>query len=163
MGSNSGVMSLLALLHRQFRYVAGGGLVAAALFVPAPARGEANHELADAARSKGPLVTFAGLRVNDDKSCNLWVQMTESRNVTLTQQGSTLVYFIEGAKIEFRNNENPLLAQHFGANVLMAKLDHNKNGVTFTLRLRKASEEKHRLVVEEGGSAALHIEIPPPA
>ena len=137
-------------------------MILGALLGPAPAWGEGPGRAHSSSRAKGPLVTFAGLRVNDDKSCNLWVQMTESRNVTVSEKGSTLVYFIEGAEIQFRNNENPLLAQHFGANVLMAKLDHHKKGVTFTLRLRKASSEKHRLIVQEGGTAALQIEIPPP-
>lgn len=156
------VMSLVSPSQRSVGRFAQWAMVFGALLGPVQARGEAPSGTGGETRARGPLVTFAGLRVNDDKSCNLWVQMTESRNVTLREKGNTLVYFIEGAKIEFRNNENPLLAQHFGANVLTAKLDHHKNGVTFTLRLRKPASEKHRLVVQEGGSAALQIEIPPP-
>jgi hypothetical protein len=87
--------------------------------------------------------------------------MSQKGNVTVKSSGMTLTFLIEGARIDTRNNENPLRAEYFGANVLSAKLDRKKEGVTFTIRLRTATETRYR-VLEQADGAVLQVDVPPP-
>lgn len=107
------------------------------------------------------VVTFAGFRAHEDGSATLHVDMTRPAPVTYEHKGLSIVYLIEGAKIRFRNNRNPLRAEHFGANVLSAKLDPVKNGVTLTVTLRTSTPASHRLVESEQG-ALLEVDVPAP-
>ncbi len=124
--------------------------------------GSARASASSATASKAALVTFAGFQAHADGSSQLWVDMTERCNVRVTQKGMSLVYLIEGAKIRIRNNENPLRAEYFSANVLSAKLDGTKQGVTFTVTLRTATETRYRIVDQATGTASLQVEVPPP-
>ena len=112
--------------------------------------------------AKTSVVTFAGFRAHEDGSATLHVDMTRPAPVTYEHKGLSIVYLIEGAKIRFRNNRNPLRAEHFGANVLSAKLDPVKNGVTLTVTLRTSTAASHRLVENEQG-ALLEVDVPAPA
>ncbi len=153
-----------SLTHRsprsaRFALALGLGLgLASCLVAPGSARAAATS----AKPSKEALVTFAGFQAHADGSSQLWVDMTERRNVQVTQKGMSLVYLIEGANIRIRNNENPLRAEYFSANVLSAKLDRTKQGVTFTVTLRTATETRFRIVDQATGTASLQVEVPPP-
>ncbi|HSC88142.1 MAG TPA: hypothetical protein VLC09_12755 [Polyangiaceae bacterium] len=109
----------------------------------------------------GPVVSFVGLQVHADKSAQLWVEMNQKGDVSVSRQGATLVFLVRDASIQTKNNENPLRAEHFGANVLSAKLDRTKDGVTFTVRLRTPTEAVYR-VVEQPSGAVLQVDVPKP-
>lgn len=108
-----------------------------------------------------PVVTFAGLHVEPGGSAALTVELTEPAEVVSLEEGRQVRLLLRGAKIRFRNNENPLLAQHFCSSVLRAKLDRGKEGVTVTIELRQAVTVKHQMKTAESGST-LVVDIDKP-
>lgn len=107
-----------------------------------------------------PVVTFTGLRVHKDGSATLFVELTRTTPVEVTHEGKNVSFLLSGAKVRWRNNKNPLLADHFRTNVIRAELEDSKAGVLLRVRLR---EEVH-LAHDMGSSAVgarLRVEVPP--
>lgn len=154
--------SPLSPANRSFGYLA-----VCVLFLSVGFVGEARSEespasetsLAKTVKEEAPVVTFAGFRVHEDGSSTLRVDLTKRADVTLTREGKTLVYWIEGAKIRYRNNENPLDTKHFESNVVSAKLDRARKGVKFTVRLRTDTSAQHR-IIEHSTGVSLQVDVP---
>lgn len=116
-----------------------------------------------AAPSKeSPLVTFSGLRVYEDGSATLVVNLTEKTNVSVSSEGTRIEFVMEGARVHLKNNKNPLRAEYFRSNVVRAKLDDVEEGVR--LRVVTRSEVAPRHTMEQyGTTTVLRIDFPPPA
>jgi hypothetical protein len=113
------------------------------------------------APAASPLVTYSGLRVYEDGSSTLQVNLTKAAPVELGEQGARLVYLIKGAKIELRNNKNPLRAEYFSSNVMSSKLDDSKDGARLEIQLRSPVTPVSEMIRHSGG-VILRIEIPAP-
>ena len=111
-----------------------------------------------AANSKAQ-VTFSGLRVYEDGSSTLRVDLTKAAPVQLDQKGTCLVYLIKGAQIELRNNKNPLRAEFFSSNVISSKLDDTKEGARLEVQLRSSITPVSQMIRHAGG-VILRIDIP---
>jgi hypothetical protein len=107
------------------------------------------------------LVTFSGLRIYDDGSSTLFVNLTDQAPISMEKSGKRLDFMIKGARVHLRNNKNPLQAQYFKTMVVRAKLDDVRQGVRLRVDLRSDVEPAHRLV-REGQRAVLHVDFPPP-
>ena len=83
-----------------------------------------------------PLVSFIGFRVHEDRSSTFRVDVSLAPELKRAKKDKQIVFLIKRAAIERRNNKNPLNAQFFNSNVLNAKLDAVKEGVTLTINLR---------------------------
>lgn len=119
-------------------------------------------------------VTFAGFHVLPDGTSRLTVQFTAVPTVSGFVRGTTAEYVISGARIPSRNNKNPLLARHFGAEVLNARLvaETPKKGkkkpaggkpeARLVVVTREAVTPEHRLVQNPDGTATLIVDFPRP-
>lgn len=107
------------------------------------------------------LVTFSGLRIYDDGSSTLFVNLTRRTPVSFRKNGKRLEFMIQGARVHLRNNKNPLQAQYFKTMVVRAKLDDVREGVRLRVDVRSDIEPAHR-IVQEGQRAVLRIDFPPP-
>jgi hypothetical protein len=117
---------------------------------------------AAAASEDAPIVTYTGLRVHEDGSSTVFVDLTRTAKVEATHAGKDVSFLISGAKIRTRNNKNPLIAEYFKTNLLRAKLVDEKGGVRLVVQLREAVKTEHGMDVS-GQGARLRVNIPPPA
>jgi hypothetical protein len=127
---------------------------------PAPDQAE---PLAKKGTSDGAVVTYTGLRVHDDGSATLRVELSKKVAVQKSTQGSEVRFFLPGARITVRNNKNPLLAQHFSTNVVSAEIQPSKTGVTVVLKLRQAVALDAQLIDQAGGASTVRVDIPAPS
>lgn len=109
------------------------------------------------------VVTMAGLRLHDDGSSTLYVELTRPVPVDVEGTGKDLVFNLRGARVPFRNNENPLLAQHLASVVRSARLVAGKRDVALVVELRQVAKPRHEMVNRPGGAATLKIDFPPAA
>lgn len=166
--SKTGVSPRGGRIVRPFGWMAlvllfGGGVVFAASRAtagpgtpterPAEMRGDSEED--------GPVVTFSGFRPHQDGSSTVRVHMTQRAEVERSQKGTKVEYLLEDATIRFRNNKNPLRAEHFATNLLSAKLDAVKGGAKLTLELRHETPTEHRMSGRDG-QTILSIDIPAP-
>lgn len=110
--------------------------------------------------AESAVVTFSGLRVYEDGSSTLRVNLTEQTPVDFSQTGTKLRFVFAGAKVALRNNTHPLRAEHFSSNVMRTKLANSPEGAVLEVRLRKKVAPNHRMIVHAGG-AILRVDIPP--
>lgn len=110
----------------------------------------------------GPLVTYSGLRVYKDGSSTFQVKLTHETPVTFSQQGTALTFVLKGARVDVKNNKNPLRAEYFQSNVMRTQLFDGETGVELKIGLRKAATPVHKMFRYSGG-AILRVDIPPPA
>jgi hypothetical protein len=67
-------------------------------------------------------ITFTGFDEHTDGSSSLYVKLSHPVSVEPTYSGTHLEYALIGTRIPIRNNENPLITTHFGAQVVSARL-----------------------------------------
>jgi hypothetical protein len=89
-------------------------LLGAAGAVGAPPRARDDGGTAD--------ITFTGFDEHPDGSSRLYVKLSHPVSVEPTFSGTHLEYALIGTRIPIKNNENPLITAHFGAQVVSARL-----------------------------------------
>lgn len=139
-----------------------GCLAAFILLAPGASGKEANLISVARAAEGAPIVTFTGLRVREDGSSTLFVELTRATEVEVTENGKDVSFLLSGAKIRDRNNKNPLNAEYFKANVLRAKLVEEKAGVRLVVQLRETAKTAHGMTTSVVG-ARLVVDVPPPS
>ncbi len=118
-------------------------------------------------------ITYAGFQMFDDGTSRVYVQLTEPVAVEETLKGATAEYRLVGATIPARNNENPLLAEHFAAEVRSARLlpegkrkgrGKKKRGgsARLVVEMREAAHPEHRMIQNADGTATLVVDFPKP-
>jgi hypothetical protein len=118
-------------------------------------------------------ITFAGFEVLPDGGSRITVQFSAVPRVEGSVRGTNAEYVIVGARIPSRNNQNPLLARHFGAEVLSARLvavkpkkgKKDKDArpeARLVVVTREAVTPTHRVVENKDGTATLLVDFPPP-
>lgn len=126
----------------------------------APEAGTAAERLAKKSKADDPVVTYTGLRVHDDGSATLRVEISKRVAVQKSGSGTEVRFFLPGARITIRNNRNPLLAQHFASSIVSAEIVPSKEGVTVVVKLRQPLELSPQMVDQAGGASTLRVEIP---
>jgi hypothetical protein len=126
-------------------------------------QGQVVEPLAKTAQADGAVVTYTGLRVHDDGSATLRVELSKKVAVQKSAQGTEVRFFLPGARITVKNNKNPLLAQHFATNVVSAEIQPSKAGVTVVVRLRQAVALEPQLIDQAGGASTVRVDIPAPS
>jgi hypothetical protein len=124
---------------------------------------EQAEPLAKKGKDDGAVVTYTGLRVHDDGSATLRVELSKKVAVQKSSQGTEVRFFLPGARITVKNNKNPLLAQHFSTNVVSAEIQPSKEGVTVVLKLRQAVALQPQLIDQAGGASTVRVDIPAPS
>jgi hypothetical protein len=109
-----------------------------------------------------PIITFTGLRVHEDGSSTVFVDLTRSTKVEAKEAGKEVSFLLSGAKVRTRNNKNPLIAEYFKTNLLRASLVDDAKGVRLVVQLREAVKTEHDMNLSEQG-ARLLVNIPAPA
>ncbi len=112
------------------------------------------------AKADGPVVTYTGLRVHEDGSATLRVELSKKVAVEKSGKGTEVRFFLPGARVTIKNNKNPLLAQHFASSIVSAEIVPSKEGVTVVVKLRKPVDLAPQLVEQAGGASTLRVEIP---
>ncbi len=161
-----------SFLRTPFRSASRVGLVLAVLGLPHVAEGAESlvqrveerdaAPLAKKTKEDGAVVTYTGLRVHDDGSATLRVELSKKVPVQKSVTGTEVRFFLEGARITIKNNKNPLLAQHFSTNVVSAEVVPSKAGVTIVLRLRQPAALEAQVVDQAGGASTVRVDIPAP-
>lgn len=118
--------------------------------------------VAEAANDDAPIVTFSGLHVYQDGSSTLFVDLTRTTTVQVAHAGREVSFLLSGAKIRYRNNKNPLIAEYFKTNVLRARLVDEPGGVRLIVKLREEVPTDHGMTGSQTG-ARLRVDIPPPS
>jgi len=149
-------------------------LGAASVFA-APSRARATDDHAH--------ITFTGFDEEADGASRLFVKLSRPVTVQESLSGTHLEYLMIGATIPVRNNENPLITRHFGAQVVTARLVSDRpdkprrtkgsknrskpTGEPESARLivetREPVKPAHRVVRNADGSAVLIVEFPKPS
>jgi hypothetical protein len=88
----------------------------------------------------------------------VYVNLTETVPVTSTVQGNTMTFTLQGARVQIRNNRNPLLAEHFGTVVKSARLLPSGKNVDLVIELSGPATPQAR-VVQESRGATLQVEF----
>jgi hypothetical protein len=153
-------------------------LLAAAVVHAAPPRARDDGGAAD--------ITFTGFDEHPDGSSRLYVKLSHPVSVEPSYSGTHLEYALIGTRIPIKNNENPLITTHFGAQVVSARLvteDHGKHkgrkrgkvkaapapapGVADAARLvvetREAVKPQHKMLRNTDATAVLDIDCARPS
>lgn len=141
---------------------AGSLLPVSGISSPGGAQSLSFVNVAAAANDDAPIVTFTGLHVYEDGSSTLFVDLTRTTPVQATAEGREVSFLLSGAKIRYRNNKNPLIAEYFKTNVLRAKLVDEPAGVRLVVQLRENVRTEHGMS-GSGSGARLRVDIPPPS
>ncbi len=145
------------------RFALGAAALTGVVFALLAAEEVRAEPLAERGAERGQaLVTYSGLRVYKDGSSTFQVKLTAETPVAFSQQGMSLTFLLKGARVDVKNNKNPLQAEYFKSNVVKTQLYDGKEGVELRINLRKAATPVHKMVRFSGG-AILRVDIPPPA
>jgi len=118
-----------------------------------------------------PAITFSGFHVFDDGSSRIFVKLSAEVPVDAHYAGKRIEYVFRGARIPVRNNKNPLLTEHFGAQVVSARFVQDKKGkgrdksldARFEIVLREESKPPHKIERMPDGTAIFTVDLPKPS
>lgn len=128
-------------------------------------------------------ITFTGFDEHADGSSRLYVKLSHPVSVEPTFSGTHLEYALIGTRIPIKNNENPLITSHFGAQVVSARLvleDHSKgkgkkrgkvkaavppvaDAARLVIETREAVKPPYKMLRNSDGSAVLVIDFARPS
>ncbi|HVW28150.1 MAG TPA: hypothetical protein VHC69_22460 [Polyangiaceae bacterium] len=127
-------------------------------------------------------ITFTGFDEHTDGSSRLYVKLSHPVSVEPTYSGKHLEYTLVGARVPIKNNENPLITSHFGAEVVSAQIvveDHAKgrgkkrgkarsaplvaDAARLVIETREAVKPQHKMLRNSDGSAVLVIDFARPS
>ncbi len=132
-------------------------------------------------------ITFTGFDEHPDGSSRLYVKLSHPVAVEPTLSGTHLEYVLVGTRIPIRNNKNPLITSHFGAQVVSARLvleDHSTvkgkgrgrkraktkvvaplvaDAARLVVETREVVKPLHKMIKNADGSAILVIDFAKPS
>lgn len=111
-----------------------------------------------------PVVTFSAFSARPDGGATIRVDLTREARVSMQADGKNdkvVVYRLKDADVRYKNNENPLYAEHFQTVVQRVKLDRGDDGVTVTILLRQKTKSTHRYEARDG-VVSLYIDVAAP-
>ena len=117
-----------------------------------------------ASSSGGPVATLPGFEMLADGASHLFVELTQNVQVEERRgQGEAknrITYFLKGARVLHRNNENTLVTVFFNTPVDRARLQPTTGGLNFIVDLRTDVTPTWKLSPGKDSSAILEILFP---
>ncbi len=116
-----------------------------------PPRAERTRPRAPQANPGGTEAVMAGFETLADGSTRLFVELSKAVSFDSKSTGSTLTVVLKDAKVDRRNNQNPMVTVHFNTPVTSARLVPHGHDVWFVVDLRSAVQPAVTLA---GGDSA---------
>jgi hypothetical protein len=130
---------------------------ARAAVAPRTARPHARTARANAGDSDAIMPGFETL---GDGSTRLFVQLTKPVAYDTKTGRTAITYVLKGARIDRRNNRNPLVTVHFNTPVASARLVPHGHDVWFVVELRANASPTTTMDAKGDGTATLQIAFP---
>jgi len=131
---------------------------------PATSRADRPHARAQRSNPAATDALMAGFETLTDGSTRLFVDLSKPAPYDTkadTKAGrSTLTYVLRDARVERRNNENPLVTVHFNTPVNSARLVPHGRDVWLVVDLRADVQPTATMDATKDGSARLRIDFP---
>jgi AMIN domain len=144
-----------------------GGDAASADAAPAQAPSRGSKAPADAPRGSAgrpdPATSDAlrpGFETRGDGSTRLFVDLSKAVSFEAKAGRSTVTVVLKGARVDRRNNQNPLVTVHFNTPVVSARLVPHGRDVWFVVDLRGNVQPQTTMETTKLGSARLCLEFP---
>ncbi|HEX4628359.1 MAG TPA: hypothetical protein VH137_06160 [Gemmatimonadales bacterium] len=124
------------------------------------AQSHAAHRAPHGAGDPRADVVTPGFETLADGSTRLFVELSKPVVYeTKTARGS-VTYVLKGARVDRRNNYNPLVTVHFNTPVTSARLVPHGHDLWFVVELRAAVQPTVAMDPGKDGSAMMRIELP---
>jgi hypothetical protein len=101
-----------------------------------------------------------GFETRADGSTRLFVQLSKAVSFDARSSPSAVTVVLKGARVDRRNNQNPLVTVHFNTPVTSARLVPHGRDVWFVVDLRANVQPATSMVATKVGSALLSMEFP---
>lgn len=103
---------------------------------------------------------MAGFETLADGSTRVFVELSKPTPYDTKAAGSTLTYILKSARVDRRNNENPLVTVHFNTPVASARLVPHGRDLWLVVDLRAAVQPTASMDSAKDGAATLRIDFP---
>lgn len=120
---------------------------------------KASAPKAERRAQKGAFVVEPGFEVLDSGGSRFYVELGQAVPVEARKAKGSVTFVLKGAHNAFRNNENPLVTEHFNTPVRRARLKRSGRDVLFVMEMRQDAAETHRVVTNEEGHAVLQVDF----
>jgi hypothetical protein len=108
-----------------------------------------------------PVATLPGFEMMPDGGSRVFVEVTKKVDVEERRAARVLTYVLKGARIVYRNNENPLVTVHFNTPMTVARLRPSGRDAILSVDLRADTAPTWKMVVDsDDSSATLEIVFP---
>jgi hypothetical protein len=103
---------------------------------------------------------MAGFETLVDGSTRLFVDLSKPVAYDTKAAPTTIIYVLKGARVERRNNQNPLVTVHFNTPVSSARLVPHRRDVWLVVDLRARAQPTATMDSTKDGAATLRIAFP---
>jgi|GEM_PF-2500060 len=110
-----------------------------------------------------PIATYPGFRMLPGGQSLVWLSVSRAVPVRAERSAGRVVYSLEGARVEVRNNTNALVTTHFPSPVSRVQLVPTATGMQLVVELREPVELTHTVSSGPRGAMILRVEAPPSA
>ena len=128
-----------------------------------PARPPAVGARATKARTHAPDATMSGFETLSDGSTRVFVELSDRVPYDTKVGRGTITYVLKGARVDRRNNFNPLVTVHFNTPVASARLVRHGSDVWFVVTLREnvpATVTHVTMDALKDGTCSLRVDFP---
>jgi len=124
---------------------------------PAPPGG---GRTAGRARSGVSDAILPGFEMLADGSTRLFVELSRPVTYEARSGHGSITYVLKEARVDRRNNQNPLVTVHFNTPVTSARLQPHGRDVWFVIALRSAVQPAVAMDAGKDGGVVMRIEFP---
>jgi hypothetical protein len=107
-----------------------------------------------------PVATLPGFEMLPDGGSRVFVEVTRKVDVEERRAARVLTYVLKGARIVYRNNENPLVTVHFNTPVSQARLLPSGRDLLLSVDLRADTAVTWKMVAGDDGGGMLQLDFP---
>jgi hypothetical protein len=107
-----------------------------------------------------PVATLPGFEMLPDGGSRVFVEVTRKVDVEERRAARVLTYVLKGARIVYRNNENPLVTVHFNTPVTQARLLPSGRDLLLSVDLRADTAVTWKMVAGDDGGGMLQLDFP---
>lgn len=127
---------------------------------PSPAPRHHVRAVRAVANPNTPHAIMPGFEMLADGSSQLFVELTKPVAYDTKASRGGIVYVLKGARVEKRNNYNPLVTVHFNTPVTSARLVPHGKDLWFVIDLRTSVQPTVTMDAAKDGGAVLRIGFP---
>jgi len=115
----------------------------------------------DRKAQSGAFVVEPGFELLEGGGSRFFVELGQAVPVEQRKAKGAMTFVLKGARNAFRNNENPLVTEHFNTPVRRAKLVPSGKDLLFVFDLREDVGATQRVVTTNEGHAMVQIDFGP--